>query len=136
MSGRSVNLTTLLLGRLRPPKRLTSTSCTYFRQHLTTALLESAEGQTKVCGQTGYPTQDLRLKSQVPYRLRYAARLYVLKLFCYVINHTCIMYTHWRRKRGPQIILEGGGGGGGWGNIPFSPPNNPPTLYFYVYVKQ
>ena len=30
--GRSVNLTTLLLGRLRPPKRLTSTSCTYFRQ--------------------------------------------------------------------------------------------------------
>ena len=27
MSGRSVNLTTL-----RPPKRLTSTSCTYFRQ--------------------------------------------------------------------------------------------------------
>ena len=30
MSGRSVNLTTLFLGRLRPPKRLTSTSCTYF----------------------------------------------------------------------------------------------------------
>ena len=25
-------LTTLFLGRLRPPKRLTSTSCTYFRQ--------------------------------------------------------------------------------------------------------
>ena len=32
MSGRSVNLTTLFLGRLRPPERLTSTSCTYFRQ--------------------------------------------------------------------------------------------------------
>ena len=32
MSGRSVNLTTLFLGRLRPPKRLTITSCTYFRQ--------------------------------------------------------------------------------------------------------
>ena len=32
MSGRSVNLTTLFLGRIRPPKRLTSTSCTYFRQ--------------------------------------------------------------------------------------------------------
>ena len=30
MSGRSVNLTTLFLGRLRPPKRLTSTSCTTF----------------------------------------------------------------------------------------------------------
>ena len=32
MSGWSVNLTTLFLGRLRPPKRLTSASCTYFRQ--------------------------------------------------------------------------------------------------------
>ena len=30
--GRSVNLTTLFLGRLRPPKRLTSTSCTNFCQ--------------------------------------------------------------------------------------------------------
>ena len=74
MSGRSVNLTTLFLGRLRPPERLTSTSCAYFRQQLTTAPLESAEGETKVCGQTGYRTQDLCLTSQVPYRLRYAAR--------------------------------------------------------------
>ena len=49
MTGRSVNPTTLFLGRLRPPKRLTSTSCTYFRQYLTTALLEKAEGETKVC---------------------------------------------------------------------------------------
>ena len=32
MSGRSFNLITLFLGRLRPPKRLTSTSCPYFRQ--------------------------------------------------------------------------------------------------------
>ena len=31
MSGRSVNLITLFLVRLRPSKRLTSTSCTYFR---------------------------------------------------------------------------------------------------------
>ena len=68
MSGRSVNLTTLFLGRLRPPKRLTSTSCTYFCQYLTTALLEKAEGETKVCGQTG-------IMSQVPCRLRYSARL-------------------------------------------------------------
>ena len=30
MSGRSVNLTTLFLGRLRPPKRLTSTSVHIF----------------------------------------------------------------------------------------------------------
>ena len=32
MSGRSVNLTTLFLGRLRPPKQLTSTLCIYFHQ--------------------------------------------------------------------------------------------------------
>ena len=32
MSGRSVNLSTHFLDRFRPPKRLTSTSCTYFRQ--------------------------------------------------------------------------------------------------------
>ena len=32
MSGRSDNLTILFLGRLRPPKRLTSTSFTYFSQ--------------------------------------------------------------------------------------------------------
>ena len=32
ISGRSVNLTTLFLGRLRPPTRLTSTLCSYFRQ--------------------------------------------------------------------------------------------------------
>ena len=38
MSGRSVNLPTLFLGRLRPPKQLTSTLYTYFRQKLTTAL--------------------------------------------------------------------------------------------------
>ena len=62
MSGRSVNLTTLFLGRFRPPKRLTSTSCTYFRQLLTTALLEKAKGETKVCCQSGYRTQDLRVR--------------------------------------------------------------------------
>ena len=32
MSGWSVSLTTLFLGRLRPLKRLTNTSCTYLRQ--------------------------------------------------------------------------------------------------------
>ena len=30
--GQSVNLITPFLGRLRPPKRLTGTSCKYFRQ--------------------------------------------------------------------------------------------------------
>ena len=64
MSGRSVNLPTIFLGRLRPPKRLTSTLCTYFRQKLTTALLESAKGETKVCGRTGYRTRDLWLLKQ------------------------------------------------------------------------
>ena len=54
MSGWSVNLATLFLGRLRPPKQFTSALCTYFHQQLTTALLESAEEETKVCGQTGY----------------------------------------------------------------------------------
>ena len=46
---------------------------------------------------------------------------------------------HRRRKRGaspppptPPIILEVGGGG----NIPFGPPNNPPTFSSNVYVKQ
>ena len=61
MSGRSVNLITLFLGRLMPLKRLTSTSCTHFRQKLTTALLESTKGETKVCGWTGFQTQDIRL---------------------------------------------------------------------------
>ena len=64
MSGQSFNLPTLFLGRLRPPKRLTSTLCTYFRQKLTTALLESAEGETKVCGRTGYRPRDLWLLKQ------------------------------------------------------------------------
>ena len=67
MSGRSVNLPTLFLGRLRPPKWLTSTLCTYFRQKLTTALLESAEGETKVCGR--YRTRDLWLLKQTRVRV-------------------------------------------------------------------
>ena len=61
MSGQSVNLTTIFLGRLRPPKRLTSTACIYFQQQLTNALLESGEGEMKACGtgRMGYRTQDL-----------------------------------------------------------------------------
>ena len=58
-SCRDSQLTSLFLGRRRPPKGLTSTSYTYFRQQLTTAPLESAEGETKICGQSGYRTQDL-----------------------------------------------------------------------------
>ena len=59
MSGQSFDLTTFFLGRLRPPKWLTSTSSTYFRHSLTTAFLEPAEGEMKVCGQIGYQTWDL-----------------------------------------------------------------------------
>ena len=65
MSGRSVNLPTLFLGKLAPPKRLTSTLCTYFRKKLTNALLESAEGETKVCGRTGYRARVLWLLKQM-----------------------------------------------------------------------
>ena len=45
MSSRLVNLLTLFLGRLRPPESLSSTKCTYFRQYVTNALLESAVGR-------------------------------------------------------------------------------------------
>ena len=52
------------LPTLRPPKRLTSTSCTYFRQRLTTALLEKAEGETKYVARPGIEprTPDLRVR--------------------------------------------------------------------------
>ena len=59
MSGRSVNLTTLFLGRLRPPKRLISAPCTYYRQSLTTDLHESAEGERKVCRRTRVSNLEL-----------------------------------------------------------------------------
>ena len=57
MSGRSVNLTTLFLGRLRSLKRLTK-YCVHILSPVTdTAPLES--GETKVYGQTEHRTQDL-----------------------------------------------------------------------------
>ena len=72
MSGRSVNQTTVFLGRLRAPKRLTSTSCTYFRQQLTIVLLESAEGEMNVCRQNRVSNQGpLALESDaLPTALR------------------------------------------------------------------
>ena len=45
-----------------------------------TCPLKKAEGETKVCCQTRYRTQDPRLTSQVPYRLRYAARRFSEKI--------------------------------------------------------
>ena len=63
-----------MLFRLRAPKQLTSTLCTYLPL-LTTVLLESAKRETKVCGRTGYRTQDLWLFNQMRYQLHYMARL-------------------------------------------------------------
>ena len=74
ISGRSINLTTLFQCRLRPPKRLISTNCKYSRQKLIIAVLESAEGELKVCGRTGYQTRGLWLLSQTRYRLRCATQ--------------------------------------------------------------
>ena len=56
-------IATLFLGRLRHPKQLGSTKCTCFHLQLTTALLGSVEGETKVCVPTGYRTRELWLLS-------------------------------------------------------------------------
>ena len=52
------------------------------------------------------------------------------------ISGELFQLLHRRRKRGGQ-----GGPGppnnfGGGANIPFGPPNNPPTFSFNFYVKQ
>ena len=47
--------------------------------------------------------------------------------------HRCMKRGGRGGGAGPPIIKEGGGG---WGNIPFGPPNNPPTFSFNFYVKQ
>ena len=60
---------------------------------------------------------------------------------------TILLNIHRRRKRGGAGGGQGGGGGGrggqappnnlrGGANIPFGPPNNPPTFSFNFYVKQ
>ena len=56
MSGWSVNLTTLFLGRLRPPKWSTTctSKCIYFCQ----SFLESAEGEMIVSAHQGPLTLD------------------------------------------------------------------------------
>ena len=80
MWGRSVNVTTLFMGRLRPSKQLTNT-----KVHILSpvTLLESAEGETKVSGPTGYRTSDLWLSSQTLRIMVYAKFQYSLNaLFC------------------------------------------------------
>ena len=75
MPGRSVRLTTLFLGRLRPPKRLTNSQCPYFRQYLVKPILiQWKRGNerrnnfipsisSEACGKTGYRTRYLQLLS-------------------------------------------------------------------------
>ena len=75
MSRRLVNIITLYLGRVRPPKRLSSTKCLYSLQYLKTVLLKAEEGEKKFSGRTWYRTQDLRLLNKPRNRLRYATRL-------------------------------------------------------------
>ena len=80
MSGRSVNVITLFLGRLRPPKQLTST-----KVHILSpvTLLDSAERETKLSSRTGYRTSDLWFLSQTRSLLAYAKFHYSLNvLFC------------------------------------------------------
>ena len=80
LSVRSVNVTTVILGRLRPPKQLTST-----KVHILSpvTLLESAEGDTEVSGRTGYRTLDLWLLSRTLSLVVYAKFQYSLNvLFC------------------------------------------------------
>ena len=71
MSEQSIKLTTLFLCRLIRPKLLTSTKCTCFCQSLTTALLESVEGEeiisVKVSGWMG----PLALESDTLQNVRY-----------------------------------------------------------------
>ena len=97
MSGRSVNLTTLFLGRLRPRAHT-------FASNWQLPFLKKAEGETKGCCQTGYPTQDPWLTSQVPYRLRYAARLFSGSKMC-SINSSCILRFFLLRQ---EPLLRGG----------------------------
>ena len=56
----------------------------------------SAERKRKVCGQTGYRTQDLWLMSQVPYWLRYAAQSNFKSQYSHLLLLSAYMYmTTW-----------------------------------------
>ena len=72
MSGRSVNLTTLFLGRLRPPKRLTSTSCNTFASNWQLPFLNKWKEKRKNVARPGIEprTPDLRVRSPTDYATR------------------------------------------------------------------
>ena len=80
MSGRSVNVNTLIPEQVRPPEQVTSS-----KVHILSpvSLFESAEEETKVCGRTGYRTLDLWLLSQTLSSMVYVKFQYSLNvLFC------------------------------------------------------
>ena len=103
MSGRSVNITTLI--SRQAPKQLTSTKVHIL---LPVTLLESAERKTKVIDRTGYQTLDLWLLCQTLSLMVYVKFRYLLnvllcepiknceykrKLYMYtVLPNTCISY--------------------------------------------
>ena len=68
------------MGRLRPPKQLTSSKVRILSPE---TLPESAEGETKVSGQTGYRSSDHWLLRQTLSLMVFAKFQYLLNvLFC------------------------------------------------------
>ena len=84
--GRSVYVTTLIPGKARPPKQLAST-----KVHILSpgTVLESAEGEMKVSGRTGYRTSDLWLLSQTLSLMVYAKFQYSLNVLFSEPSENC-----------------------------------------------
>ena len=78
MSGRSVNVATLFLGRLRPPKQLTNTKVHTLSP---VTFLKSAEEEKKIRGRTGYRTLNLWFSSQTLRMMVYAKFQYSLNAY-------------------------------------------------------
>ena len=103
MSGRSVNVTTLIpgeLGRLRPRKQLTSA-----KGHILAPVtfLESAEGETKVIGRPGYRTSDLWLLCQTLSLIVYAKIQYSLNVLFYEPIENCEYKRKFYMYRVPEF---------------------------------
>ena len=104
MSGWSVNPTTLFLGRLRPPKRLTSIKWPYFAYDWQLPLTQwkGANNRRKdfmiresIC-RTRYRIGYLWLFSQTRHRLRYAARLPVCLPAQRSLLKIYLFQSHWQ----------------------------------------
>ena len=77
ISGRSVNLTKLILGRLHPP----------VNDNCSKMLFEVAEGETKVMSRTGYQIRDFLFWSQARYRrLGHAAPAVIESVYCAALD--------------------------------------------------